>query len=171
MVDPVMYASNCPNARTPPSIFEPLRRAFDLQVDMAATKEDALLPDFVGPDIDSLKLDTWGGVRAWCNPPWGKKVKPSLQVWCRKFRVEASEHGSLVVALLPGRIDTRWFQDDVLGWARVLVPKGRVTFLRPDGTPHPSPAPFPIAICIWAPFCTREEASTFVSWDWKRGAL
>lgn len=75
------------------------------------------------------------------NPPYGRE----LRTWCEKIAIEADK-GVPIVALLPAgpRFGTRYFQ------RFVFVPqldvscfvRGRVKFLRPDGSPTTGQNPY-----------------------------
>ncbi len=85
---------------------------------------------------DGLSLDWFGQV--FCNPPYGR----SISAWVAKCR-NAVEGGQaeLVFALVPARVDTRWWHADVAGRADIYMLKGRLTF---GGVA--APAPFPSAL-------------------------
>jgi len=57
---------------TPRSFFEPLQKEFGLEFDMAVSADNAMLPAFFSRKNDAFKQD-WRGLRAWCNPPYGRK--------------------------------------------------------------------------------------------------
>ena len=62
--------------------------------------------------------------------------------WCEKAADEAEDK---LVGLLPARVDTRWFQEQVFARARAVVfVKGRLTF---EGAEHS--APFPSCLVLW----------------------
>ncbi|WP_233197807.1 phage N-6-adenine-methyltransferase [Cryobacterium sp. Y57] len=74
---------------------------------------------------DGLTLQ-WHG-RVWLNPPYGKQAT----IWMRRL----ADHGN-GTALIFARTETRMFFETV--WNRasaVLFLEGRLTFVRPDGTP------------------------------------
>lgn len=57
---------------------------------------------------------------------------------------EAQKPGTVVVALLPSRTDTKWFHDYVLDRAEIRFIRGRLKF---SGAQYN--APFPSMIVIW----------------------
>ena len=73
------------------------------------------------------------------NPPDGSQIKD----WVRKARESAERNGTLVVALLPARTDTKWWQD-VMRATEIRFIKGRVKFGESRNT-----APFPSVIVVW----------------------
>lgn len=74
---------------------------------------------------DGLKIG-WIG-RVWLNPPYGKgNIEPWLE------RMVVNNNG---IALINVKTDTNWFHDWIFPYATALFfIKGRVKFLRPDGT-------------------------------------
>lgn len=85
----------------------------------------------------------FGGPRAtqrvWLNPPYGRGIED----WVRKCAVEA-QSCKVVVALLPARTETDWFQRWVFPYAEVHFLMGRIRFV--GGA---SSAPFPSVIAVY----------------------
>ena len=75
----------------------------------------------------------------YCNPPYGRAVS----TWTQKF-VDEAERGCSILALLPARTDTKWWQDHVSTASGICFLRGRLTF---RGAPHA--APFPSALVYW----------------------
>lgn len=76
----------------------------------------------------------WSNVgRVFVNPPYGKGMKD----WCAKIH-EETILGCEILALLPcgARFSTRYWQEHIFnpGLDVALFVRGRVQFLRPDGT-------------------------------------
>lgn len=71
----------------------------------------------------------WSG-RVWLNPPYGEHAR----VWLNRLR----EHGN-GIALIFARLETKWLQP-VIRDSGVFVMRGRVNFLKPDGSPGPGSA-------------------------------
>ena len=75
------------------------------------------------------------------NPPYGKEIR----LWCRRIEEEAAQ-GAEILALLPAgpRFATRYFQDHIFTpYLNVTCfVKGRVKFLRPDGSPTTGSNPY-----------------------------
>lgn len=126
---------------TPPEVFDPLHKEFQFTLDVCAADENAAKCDkFIPPLVDSL-TQIWRPDRCWMNPPYGR----GIAAWVKK----AAEADTLVVGLLPARTDTAWWHEFVLRpKAEVRFMRGRVKFLRPDGT-RGDAAPFPTVIVIW----------------------
>jgi hypothetical protein len=90
---------------------------------------------------DGLKLpwETPDYGLVFVNPPYGKEIK----AWIQRCALYGAE-GLDVVALVPARVDTQWF--DICWRAdQICFVRGRLTFL---GAPHP--APFPSALVFWS---------------------
>jgi site-specific DNA-methyltransferase (adenine-specific) len=94
-------------------------------------------------DDDGL-AQPWFG-RCWVNPPYGREIAG----WVRKAadEVEAG-HAALVALLVPARSDTAWWHDAVARGAEVHLRRGRIRFLRPDGSTGPGAA-FPSAVLVF----------------------
>lgn len=105
---------------TPWEVFNPLKEEFSLEVDTAASAENARLPVYFDEKIDGLKQD-WSGKRCWMNPPYGR----SIGKWVRKA---ATSKATVCVCLLPARTDTRWFHDYIYEQAEIRFIKGRIKF-------------------------------------------
>lgn len=104
---------------------------FDL--DPCCRPETAKAPSFLTLDDDGLAFDWFGKV--WVNPPYSKP-----KVWCEKAAKElAAGHVERIVMLLPAAVDTHWFHDWVLPFARVEFIRGRLRFIGWEGTPIESP--------------------------------
>ena len=72
---------------------------------------------------DGLLLPWYG--RVWLNPPYGREVKH----WLDKLQ----SHGN-GIALVFSRTETEWAQKCLLGADAVNFMKGRISFMKADGT-------------------------------------
>jgi site-specific DNA-methyltransferase (adenine-specific) len=72
------------------------------------------------------------------NPPYSDIVP-----WIQKAQQQA-ELGKIVVALLPAKVDTRWFHEYIYNKHEIRFIKGRLKF---NG--HKENAPFPSMIVIF----------------------
>ncbi len=108
---------------TPRSEFEPLQNEFQLQVDAAASSDNAMLEQFWDEKLDAFKQD-WRGLRVWCNPPY---TRDKIYKWVKQCATGGAE---IVVALLPARTDTRWFHDFIYQkpCVEIRFRKGRIKF-------------------------------------------
>jgi hypothetical protein len=84
------------------------------------------------------------------NPPYGRGITGP---WVEKMDRE-SRRGVEIIALLPARTDTAWFQLALRGAQALCLWSGRLTFLG-----APSSAPFPSAIVYWGPRVRRFESA------------
>ena len=91
-------------------------------------------------ETDSGLTCSWRCDRlAFLNPPYGREIGK----WLAKCSEEASR-GAEIIALLPARPDTAWWQDHAAKADAICFWRGRLTFLG-----APSPAPFPSAVVYW----------------------
>lgn len=129
---------------TPMEFFGPLQAEFDFTLDACASKWNAKNANFYDREHDGLSWP-WIGERVWMNPPYGKAVG----IWLAKAHREIAHGCELVVALIPARTDTAWWHDHVEGKAGIRFVRGRLQFVREDGT-H-GRCPFPSAVVIYRP--------------------
>ena len=131
---------------TPASVFDPLHAEFDFTHDVAALPHNAKCASFWTPDDDVLTR-IWPRGPVWLNPPYGYR---NLARWMKKAWSE-SVSGATVVCLVPAHTGQPWWHDWVVGKAsEIRWIRGKVCFLRPDGTKG-SAAPFPSCIVIYRP--------------------
>ena len=145
--------------RTPPDLAEAIRVAFELEpwaVDLAATRESSLAPEYYGPDHedprrrDGLTSDPvqLAGIQGpvWCNPPYSRQGIDRWMLRCRMLGNPARP----VVALVFARTDCIWFHRYAMPAAeRILFIEHRVSFLHPsDGLPR-DPAGAPSMAILW----------------------
>jgi site-specific DNA-methyltransferase (adenine-specific) len=128
---------------TPGWLFEWLDSVFGFTLDAAAAPHNAKCARFFSIEEDGL-AQSWAGEVVWLNPPFGAE----LARWMKKAMEEHRQHGCTVVCLVPARTCTGWWHEFVLPAARVVFLRGRIPFLRPDGTPA-RPAPFSPALAIY----------------------
>ena len=120
---------------TPPWLFEVLGIEFDL---------DPCYPNpFFGYDgpytpckhvmWESSHLAPWDKYGSiWLNPPYGGRN--GIRPWLQKL----SDHGN-GIALVPNRTATDWWQDFAEKADALLFVRGKIKFIRPDGTVGGSP--------------------------------
>lgn len=137
-VNPVHFSSASDDWATPQSFFDALNDEFHFDLDVCASPENAKCARFFTRDVDGLAY-RWSG-RCFMNPPYGRQIGK----WVAKAR-RSAEEGATVVCLLPARVDTRWWHDNVIaGGAEVRFVRGRLKF---GGAKHG--APFPSAVVIF----------------------
>lgn len=123
---------------TPQDLYEDLDKEFHFNLDPCSTHENAKCEKHYTVEENGLNQD-WGGCRVFCNPPYSN-IK-SLVEKC--YRESQKDH-TLVVMLIPARVDTRWFHDFIYNRAELRFPKGRIRF---NGLKIN--APFPVMIVIF----------------------
>lgn len=124
--------------RTPTDLFHRLDHEFGFTLDAAANHENHLCAFYFTKEQDALRYD-WGGFTVWCNPPYSQ-----LKTWMRKCYFEGHKPNTTVVALVPSRTDTMWWQNYVEHRSEVRFLSGRLRFSELKHN-----APFPSAIVIF----------------------
>lgn len=145
--------------RTPQELFDRLHAEFNFTIDVAASRENAMLPRYRSIADDGLaRYDGWIGERVWCNPPYS-----DIRPWVVQAMGAIGLGCQLVVMLLPSnRTDQPWWQDYVepfrdgrahlrhVGLTTRFL-RGRIRFTRPGGEPltkHDRPL-FGCVLLIW----------------------
>ena len=135
-----LFTSASDEWATPQEFFDRLNEWGLFTLDPCATPANAKCAKFFSPEMDGLAQD-WGGERVFCNPPYGR----AISAWVRKCANEAQKPNTIVVALLPARVDTKWFHDYIYRKARhVHFIKGRLKF---GGSKNA--APFPSMVVVF----------------------
>ena len=134
----VVFSSASEEWETPQELFDKLNNEFHFTLDVCAKKENAKVSRFFSKEQDGLKQN-WTAETVWCNPPYGRKMKP----WIQKC-YEHSMGGGIAVMLIPARTDTKWFHEYVYGKSEIRFIKGRLHF---NGSKWN--APFPSMIVIY----------------------
>lgn len=139
MINKSLFTSNSEDWETPQDLFDELKKEFDFQFDVCATKQNAKCEFYYSKEDDSLGLDWHRSYKgwSWMNPPYGRGIGE----WIKKASKE-----KMVVALLPSRTDTKWFHDYIYKKKNVEIRfiKGRLKF---SGSKNS--APFPSMIVIF----------------------
>lgn len=135
-----MFSSATDMWATPQDLFDELNAEFHFTLDPCATAENAKCKKFYTRAEDGLKQD-WEGETVFCNPPYGRAIYD----WVKKCYTESLKPGTVVVALIPARTDTRYFHEFVYHKVKdVRFIKGRLKF----GNAKHS-APFPSVIVVF----------------------
>lgn len=141
MINPALFSSAKDNWETPQDIFDRFNNVFNFTLDPCADSKNAKCDLYFTKEDDGLSKD-WGGHRVFCNPPYGRKETGK---WVKKCYDESRKPGTIIVALIPARTDTKWFHEYVFKTtAEVLFIKGRLKF--GDGK---NSAPFPSMVVIF----------------------
>lgn len=139
---------------TPANIVEVVRRIGDGVIDLdPCHNESSVVRAEVGyklPDFDGLALPWHEWPLTYVNPPYGREIGD----WIAKCHAEARKGPGEIVALLPARTDTSWFD---LCWRAdaICFVRGRLTFLG-----APSAAPFSSCLVYWGRRAAHFEAET-----------
>ena len=136
-VNPGLMSSKSDEWTTPLDLFKKLNKRFQFDLDAAADNWNHLLDEWFTKEDDGLR-QSWEGRRVFVNPPYSQ-----IKAWAAKF-IEEAGRAECIVALVPARTDTKWFQSILASADKVVFIKGRLKF--GDGT---GSAPFPSAIAIW----------------------
>lgn len=114
---------------TPKYVFDALGCEFYL--DVASPKQETHVPAKEFITEDSLS-HVWSGF-IWCNPPFGGRN--GILPWAEKF----VDHGNGII-LTPDRTSAPWWQYLANNCEYCLFVKGKIKFIRPDGSTGDSPA-------------------------------
>ena len=139
--------------RTPPAFLVAVGERYG-RIDLDAAAENAIVavaPRFLSPVDDALGDGAWAerfapgatGVSAWLNPPYGRDTAtiPGIGRWIDRAVAEVrGGRLSRLLLLVPEVPDTRWWWT-AASVADEILSVGRISFLRPDGTPGPTGAP------------------------------
>lgn len=136
----LMHSSDVRTWGSPLDLVRLFVERYWLQVDVCADPSNNVLPFWWGEAEDCLSFDWPAGGRYWMNPVYGDPEDPCPQpamTRCKKkrcvkrgwhtdrylpgiedfmlhARFQALQLGSLVVALPPARVDTAWWQEQVM---------------------------------------------------------
>jgi phage N-6-adenine-methyltransferase len=146
---PAGGASRRVDWNTPPEIVAKVRELGPIYLDPCSNANSVVGAKVAAvEDDDGLRL-SWRappGEVVFVNPPYGRgKVRP----FAEKFAEDAHARASHLIALVPARVETKWFAtfaDSASAWCAV---RGRLRFLV-DGK-LADPAPFPSAILYAGP--------------------
>jgi len=116
---------------TPPEVFEALQCEFDMDVAHPGCNIVDWVPAKTVLSHDSLE-QPWDGF-VWMNPPFGGRN--GLVPWLQKF----IKHGD-GIALVPDRTSAPWWQNSAPYMDACLFWRGKLKFLRPNGSRGNSPA-------------------------------
>ena len=160
----VHFKSSDREWETPDSVFQPLKKEFNILVDVCANAENTKCKVYFDRKLNGLTadwkaaMDKWAYTdkACWMNPPYGR----GIDSWIKKAHSEALK-GVTTVALIPARTDTSWFHTYIHGKQEVRFIKGRIKFVDAE-----SSAPFPSMIVIFRP--KQEVKQTILNTIWKK---
>ena len=138
MINKGLFTSKTDEWATPQWLFDGISDHYNFVLDVCATKENTKCNKYYTKEQDGLSK-YWNHTVGWkwMNPPYGREIGK----WVQKASVERK-----VVALLPARVDTKWFHEYIYDKPDTVVTfvKGRVKF----GDSKNS-APFPSMIVVF----------------------
>lgn len=140
--------------QTPPEFLVALKNRLGIQdfdIDLAASKENAVCLSYYDEEMDSLKQSWvrkgWG----FCNPPYA-----NIRPWVKKACDEVQK-GAKVAILVPAAVGANWWRDYVDQQASVWFLNGRLTFVGAAG-----PYPKDCAVLLYGPF-----HPVYSVWNWR----
>jgi phage N-6-adenine-methyltransferase len=124
MNNDLMFSSRYESWDTPQEFFDKQNKIYGFTCDVCATDKSAKCQKYYTIETDGLK-QTWDGI-CWMNPPYGRAIGK----WIKKAYDETRKPGTLVVALLPARTDTKYFHSYIYKKQGVETDflKGRLIF-------------------------------------------
>jgi hypothetical protein len=147
-VNASLFSSERPDWNTPQRIIDVVRDVAggDIGCDPCSnegSKVGARVEYRLDRNQNGLELP-WSSL-TYVNPPYGREIGQ----WTRRCLEVAKHDGVEVVALVPARVDARWFRDC---WeaAAICFVYGRLRFLG-----APASAPFPSALVYWGTWRNR----------------
>jgi phage N-6-adenine-methyltransferase len=139
MMNDGLFSSDRIDWETPPEFFALIDSEFHFDLDVCALPRNKKTPRCYTPEEDGLEQD-WHGT-CWMNPPYGKEIV----YWVRKA-YESAKQGTTVVALVPARVDSRWWHEYCMKASEVRFVERRLKFVGAT-----APAPFPCALVVFRP--------------------
>lgn len=135
----LMFSSATDEWATPLDFYNTLNNEFNFNLDPCATDDNHKCAKYF-TKVDNGLLQSWGGYKVFCNPPYGR----AIGAWVEKAYNEAQKKDTLIVMLLPARVDTKWFHNFIYHKAEIRFIKGRLKF---GGCKNS--APFPSMVVIF----------------------
>lgn len=141
--------------RTPPEIFAYMDAEFDFQLDVAASRHNALCEKYIDESLNALSQSMeWLGDESclgsyvWCNPPYS-----DIGPWVKKAAEQSKQNGVGVVMLVMMDQSVGWYKDAIATCQEVrLVIGGRLAFLDPETDKPVSGNNKGSMFLIWHPF-------------------
>jgi site-specific DNA-methyltransferase (adenine-specific) len=140
-----LLTSKNENWETPQWLFDELNAKYSFNLDPCCTAETAKCNKFFAKETNGLN-QSWAGHTVFMNPPYGREIGQ----WMKKAYLEALQPNTLIVCLVPARVDTAWWCDYATR-GDVYFFQGRLKF----GSAK-NGAPFPSALVIFGSNHTSE---------------
>lgn len=118
------------NFQTPLFVFEQLNKIFNFTHDIACCTFNKLCPNGIYYDLGNDALKTsWGGVRAFCNPPFSKKAEFIEKAYNEVINGSCP----ICVMILPlNSMDTKAWHKFIEGKFYYEILEGRISFIDPE---------------------------------------
>ena len=140
---------------TPQAFFDKMNSLWRFTVDVCADEVNTCCKRYYSEEDNGL-AQSWANEVCWCNPPYGR----GSYAWLEKAYDEAINNNALVVALIPARVGTSWYNKLVRGKALEIPVIGRLTFgtdeywesfweEHPEKKGSRSPAPFDSILAVY----------------------
>lgn len=155
-----LFSTNTDEWATPVELFEFLNEKFNFTIDLAATRENALVQQYMDKEIDALK-QTWKGQTGFLNYPFSLGYRFVEKAWIEVFG--DCDLSTKVVMLAPVRTSNK-------EWARFILPSAsEITFI--DGRLKyggcTNSAPFPSCIIEFNPETLGDDGPRVRSLSWR----
>ena len=170
MIHGALFSSHRVDHYTPARVVERVVRALGV-IDLDPCSNSREAPNIPAGDhftqTENGLSRPWFG-RVYMNPPYGREIGK----WARKL-VDEYRAGNVhsAVALLPARMDTKWFRE--FGGFPVCFIRGRLRFLDQEGREQES-APFPSVVIYLGPeperFYTEFQSLGEIYLPWAGGS-
>lgn len=118
-----MFTSINSKWATPRDFYNKQDNLWQFTLDPCADEDNHCCEKYYTEEDDGL-AQSWAGHRVFLNPPYGRDIYP----WLEKAHEEAISGNTLIVALIPARVGTGWYDDLVRGRALEIPVRGRLTF-------------------------------------------
>lgn len=115
--------------QTPKQIFNFWDKQYKFEVDVAASKRNALCERYIDEQSNALEVPFWGIegqdiTNVWCNPPYS-----DIRPWVEKA-AEQQRLGVTTVMLVPADQSVGWFKKATESCSEVaIVTGGRIAFI------------------------------------------
>jgi phage N-6-adenine-methyltransferase len=129
---------------TPLDFFNKLNSIFHFEYDPCAFEDNRLGLEHYTTKKEHNGLKTDWEWNTFINPPFGTKKGEKVVDWIRKMKSESDKHpDKTFVMLLPTRIESNWFQEEIFEdeHALIYVIRGRLRFYNPETNKNNDPHP------------------------------
>ncbi len=146
---------------TPLDFFNKLNSIFHFEYDPCAFPDNRLGTTlFCTKEGNGLGADwMWN---TFINPPFGTKKGEQVVDWIRKMKEQSDKYpDKKYVMLLPTRIESNWFQEEIFKdpYALIYVIRGRLRFYNPETNKNNDPHPMGSVLYIRGEAITSYDIS------------